>query len=148
MKLRRTLRRSNAAGTAAIEFAVVAPALLMVSFGIYEFGRWAWTLEALQESASSGARCVAIGEGACASGGAYSASNTVTYVQKVAAGWGLAVPAADITSTNSTSCGGVSGFSQVGISYVFSTVVPKFIPVGTGGATLSLSSCFPNNVSG
>jgi hypothetical protein len=117
--------------------------LLMMSFGIYEFGRWAWTLEALQESASRGARCIGIGQSACESGGAYSSTSTVTYVQGVAAAWGVTVPAADITSTNATSCGGISGFSQVQISYVFNSVVSKIIPSGTTGTTLTVKSCFP-----
>lgn len=144
MKLLPFLKRSNS-GTAAIEFAFLAPALLLLSFGIYEFGRWAWTLEALQESAAAGARCVGIGQSSCEASGSYSSSSTVTYVQNIAAGWGLSVPSADITSTNSTTCGSVSGFSQVQISYVFFTAVPKYIPVPTGGTTLTVQSCYPNN---
>lgn len=116
----------------------------MMSFGIYEFGRWAWTLEALQESVSRGARCIGIAQSTCESGGAYSSTSTVTYVQGVAAGWGITVPAADITSTNSTSCGGVTGFSQVQISYVFNSVVAKIIPSGNSGTTLTVKSCYPN----
>jgi Flp pilus assembly protein TadG len=141
----RSLGRS---GTAAIEFAFLAPALLMASFGIYEFGRWGWTLEALQESASAGARCAGIGQAACESGGAYSASSTASYVQGVATGWGLTVPTADISSSNSASCGGVTGFSTVTISYVFTSVVTKIIPTGTTGKTLTLTSCFPNTPAG
>jgi Flp pilus assembly protein TadG len=144
MKLLSFLRRCNK-GTAAIEFAFLAPVLLLASFGIYEFGRWAWTLEALQETATSGARCVGIGQSSCEASGTYNASSTATYVQNVALGWGLSVPAADITSTNSTTCGGISGFSQVQISYVFISVVPKFIPTGTNGTTLTVQSCYPNN---
>jgi len=132
------------AGTAAIEFAALSPVLVMTSFGVYEFGRWAWTLEALQEAASQGARCAAIGQAACESGGAFNSSSTATYVQGVAAGWGLTVPAGDITSNNSTSCGGVTGFSQVQISYSFASVVAKIIPTGTGGTILTLTSCYPN----
>jgi len=131
-------------GSTAIEFGFLAPVLLMMSFGIYEFGRWAWTLEALQESASRGARCVGIGQSACESSGAYNSSSTVAYVQGVAAGWGISVPSADITSTNSTSCGGITGFSQVQISYVFNSAVAKIIPSGSSGTTLTVKSCYPN----
>jgi Flp pilus assembly protein TadG len=136
------------AGTTAIEFGALAPVLMMTSFGIYEFGRWAWTLEALQEAASRGARCAAIGQASCESGGAFNSGNTATYVQNVAAGWGLTVPSADITVNNSTSCGGVSGFSQVQISYVFASVVTKIVPSGTNGTTLTESSCYPNTPAG
>jgi len=135
------------AGSTAIEFGILAPVLVAMSFGVYEFGRWAWTLEALQESATQGARCVGIGQSACESSGAYNSSSTASYVQTVAASWGITVPTADITTTNSTSCGGVSGFSQAQISYVFTTVVAKVIPAGTHGTTLTVTSCYPNNTS-
>jgi len=64
------------AGSTAIEFGILAPVLVAMSFGVYEFGRWAWTLEALQESATQGARCVGIGQSACESSGAYNSSST------------------------------------------------------------------------
>ena len=144
MRFYRRLKSLGTRASSAIEFGFLAPVLLAASFGVYEFGRWGWTIEALQESASAGARCVGIGQAACESSGSYSASSTVSYVQDVAAGWGLTVPSGDITSNNSTSCGGVSGFSQVTISYVFTSVVTKIIPSGTSGTTLTLTSCFPN----
>jgi Flp pilus assembly protein TadG len=145
MKLRRIIGFLAAvAGSTAIEFGALAPVLMMTSFGIYEFGRWAWTLEALQEAASRGARCAAIGQAACESSGTFNSGNTVSYVQDVAAGWGLTVPSGDVTANNSTTCGGVSGFSQVQISYVFTSVVTKIIPSGSSGTTLTLTSCYPN----
>jgi len=137
----------NRKGTAAIEFAVLAPALLLLAFGIFEFGRYAWAVEAIQESASAGARCVGIGQSSCEASGTYSASATATYVTGVAAGWGLTIPTSDVTSNNSTSCGGVTGFSQVQISYVFSTVVSKLIP-SLSSKTVTATSCFPNNATG
>ena len=135
------------AGTTAIEFAFLSPALLLMALGIYEFGRWCWAHEAIQESAAQGARCVAIAESACESSGSYSSSATATYVQGVASGWGLNVPTANVISSNSTSCGGVSGFSQVQVSYTFTTVVSRLIPAGTNGTTMTVTSCFPNNAS-
>jgi len=145
MKLSRVIRFvAAAAGTTAIEFGMLSPVLMMSSLGIYEFGRWGWTYEALQEAASQGARCAAIGEAACESSGSFSASNTESYVQGVAAGWGLTVPTSDITVNNSTSCGTISGFSQVQISYVFTSVVTKIIPTGPSGTTVTATSCYPN----
>jgi Flp pilus assembly protein TadG len=136
------------AGSAAIEFGALAPVLMMTSFGVYEFGRWSWTLEALQEAASRGARCAAIGQSACQSSGSFSSGNTATYVQGVAASWGITLPTGDIATNNSTSCGGVSGFSQVQINYSFASVVAKLIPTGTSGTMLTLSSCYPNSPAG
>jgi hypothetical protein len=120
----------------------------MSSFGVYEFGRWGWTLEALQEAASRGARFAAIGQAACESAGAFSSANTISYVQAVASGWGLTVPSGDITTNNNTTCGGVSGFSQVRISYVFNSAVRNFIPTGPNGTTLTQTSCYPNSTAG
>ncbi|HEY1613542.1 MAG TPA: TadE/TadG family type IV pilus assembly protein [Rhizomicrobium sp.] len=134
-------------GTAAIEFAVLAPALLTVAYGVYEFGRMAWTLEALQESATQGARCAGIKQTSCETGGAFSSSATATYIQGVATGWGLTIPSADITATGSTTCAGVSGFAQVQISYVFNTTVANLLPSLANGATLTVKSCYPVNSS-
>jgi len=131
-------------GTAAIEFAMLAVPFLALGLGIYEFGRACWDLEALQESAAQGARCIGVHQSSCYTSGAFDSSATVTYVQNVANGWGLSVPSADITPTQSTTCGTVAGFAQIQISYSFSTVVGNLIPA-LNNQTLNVSSCFPLN---
>jgi Flp pilus assembly protein TadG len=80
-------------GSAAIEFALAAPLFLMLLFGTVEFGRLLWVKQALQEAAVAGARCMALAQGSilngsCTSGGSYSSSQTQSYVQQVASGWG------------------------------------------------------------
>ncbi len=132
------------AGTAAIEFAILAVPFLALSLGVYEFGRACWTIEALQESAAQGARCIAIPQYSCAASGAYSASAATTYVQNIAGGWGVTLPSGDITLTQSTNCGSVAGFAQVQISYNYSTVVGALIPA-LKNQTINVSSCFPDN---
>jgi Flp pilus assembly protein TadG len=132
-------------GTAAAEFGMIALPLLMLALGVFEFTRLYWTPEALQESATAGARCAGILQSSCAVGGAYNAGNTVTYIQQVASNWGITIPTGDITTTNSTTCGGTAGFSQVQINYTFKTLVPNIIPIGTGGKSLIVQSCYPNN---
>jgi Flp pilus assembly protein TadG len=132
-------------GTAAAEFGMVALPLLMLALGVFEFARLYWTQEALQESATAGARCAGILESSCAAGGAYNASNTVSYIQQVASNWGITIPTGDITTTNSTTCGGTSGFAQVQINYTFKTLVPNIIPIGAAGKALIVQSCYPNN---
>lgn len=136
--------RRATGGTAAVEFAFLAVPFLMLAFGVFEFGRACWTLEALQESATQGARCIGVQSTSCYSGGSYSASATTSYVQGVANGWGIAVPSADIVPTQSTSCGTVAGFAQIQITYTFNTVVGQLIPA-LANRTLSASSCFPDN---
>ena len=143
LPLRRFVRSRD--GTAAIEFGVVALPLMMLALGIFEFARLYWTQEALQESAMAGARCMGILQSSCAANGAYSASATTSYIQQVASSWGLTVPSTDISANNGTTCGGLSGFSQVQITYTFHTVVPGIIPIGAQGKSLVIQSCYPNN---
>jgi Flp pilus assembly protein TadG len=137
-------------GTAAIEFALVAPIFLMFLFGIIEFGRLMWTEQALEQTAIAGARCMAIAQGAvqnssCASGGSYSSSNTTTYIQNVASGWGLSIPSTGISLNNAADCGTTGVFSQVTITSTFNTPVPQLVQLATGGTSLTASACYPNN---
>jgi len=144
--VRRLWRDSG--GAAAIEFAAVLGPLLLLTFGVIEFGRLLWTREALQETATAGARCMGMIASSCASGGAYSSANTDTYVEAVAAEWGVTLANANITLNNATTCAGVSapnGFSTVTITYSFQSVVPNEVKSLTGGASLSNTACFPNN---
>lgn len=134
-------------GATAVEFALVAMPLLMLALGVFEFGRYSWTLEAIQASAVSGARCIGISEASCVSGGTYNSASTVTYVQTVAAGWNVSLPSSDIVPSNNTTCGGLTGFAQVQINYLFNTIVPNIIPISTNGKTMTATSCFPINPS-
>jgi len=131
-------------GTASIEFAILAIPFFGLSIGIFEFGRAFWTQEALQESVTQGARCVGIQQSSCYTAGVYSASATKTYVEGVALGWGITVPSADITATQTTTCGGVAGFAQIQIAYTFNTVAGNLIP-SLRSVPLTATSCFPNN---
>ena len=132
------------AATTSVEFAILGVPFLGLVLGVIEFGRASWTLEALQESAQQGARCVAVQSSSCYSSGSYSASATETYVASVAKGWGVTVPTADITPTKSTTCAGISGFSQVQISYTYATIAGSFIP-SLRSEPMTVTSCFPSN---
>jgi Flp pilus assembly protein TadG len=143
----RRLRRDQR-GAAAVEFAAVIGPLLLLTLGVFEFGRLLWTREALQETASAGARCMGMSATSCGSGGTYSATNTTTYIEGVANNWGVTLTNADIALNNSTTCAGVSapnGFSTVTISYTFQSIVPNEVKALTGGEALSNTACFPNN---
>jgi Flp pilus assembly protein TadG len=130
-------------GASAVEFALVAWPLVMMMFAGCEFGRMIWVQEALQDAAISGARCVGLLQTNCASGGAVSSSNAISYVQSEAQLWGVTVPASGVAVTASTSCGGVSGFSQVSVTYTFVSVVPLLLTLLPSGDTLTASACFP-----
>jgi Flp pilus assembly protein TadG len=138
----RTLAGDNT-GATAVEFALLLWPLVLVLFGILEFGRLIWINNALQETAIDAARCAGILESSCATGGAYSSGKTTTYVQSVANAWGITVPTANVTSTANTTCAGIGGFSQVTISYTFQSVVPQVLPSLSGGLPLSATACFP-----
>ncbi len=116
---------------------------LMFSFGILEFGRLIWTSEALRATAAIGARCMGVLAASCASGGTYSSSNTTSYIVSVASGWNITLPSADLTLSASGSCGGVSGFSSVTITYTFSSLVPELL-TALASIPITVQACFPN----
>jgi Flp pilus assembly protein TadG len=145
MLLRRpTSLRHDRSGASAVEFALVLMPLLMLAFGVIEYGRLLWTKQALQEAAIAGARCMGILESSCASGGGFSSTGTTSYVQQVASGWGISVPTADVTLNHNATCGGQTGFSQVSLAFTFTSVVPKIVLL-VGGENLTATACFPNN---
>jgi len=137
--LRRVCRAEN--GATLVEFALVAPVFFVLLFGTIEFGRALWTQQALQETATAGARCMALPQPACASGGAKS------YIQQVANQWGLSLLDSNINPNPAPTCGssGISGFSTVLLTYSFQSVAAAFVQIPSGGITLTAQACFPNN---
>jgi Flp pilus assembly pilin Flp len=63
--IRRALR--DRAGAAAIEFAILAPIMLVVMIGVIEFGRMLWVENALQYAVAQAARCMSIDVTICGS---------------------------------------------------------------------------------
>ncbi|MGA7260668.1 MAG: TadE family protein [Stellaceae bacterium] len=133
----------DARGTTAIEFALVAPVFLMLIFGAIEYSRLLWTLNALQQVAFDGARCMAIPQSSCAVGGSYNSTSTTTHITQTANQWGLSLQT--INLSQNVSCGGVSGFSQVQVSSNFITPVPQIVLLTAAGTTLQATACYPNN---
>lgn len=134
-------------GASAVEFAMVIGPLLLLICGVFEFGRVMWTREALQETATAGARCMGMTASSCASGGGYSSTGTITYIEGVAAGWGITLTASDITLASDAACAGVTaanGFSSVTIAYPFQSIAPNVVKALSGTTTLTATACFPN----
>ena len=127
-------------GVAAIEFAIVIVPLLLFMFGIIEFSRAFWAKEALQQTAVETARCMGL---ALSTAGCTSTSGGQAHAVSVGNTWGLTIPTANVTITTNTSCGGVSPFVTVHITYTFKTVVPDLI-AGLFNDTLYASACFPS----
>jgi Flp pilus assembly protein TadG len=134
-------------GNTAMEFALVAPVFLALVFGIVEYSRYLWMLQALQQAAVEGARCMAIPQSACASGGSYNATNTTSRIQQIGNQWGVSIPSGGVTLSANASCGGTTGFSKVTITSTFNSAVPQLVQLAAGGTSLTATACFPNTPS-
>ena len=131
-------------GAAALEFALVVTALMLLCVGMLEYARLTWTREALQSVAIQGARCMGVQAPSCATSGVYSSSVTATFLTGQAANIGIGLTASSFTLSRSATCGNVGGFSQVSISTSFQTIVPLLL-TGLGTAfPVSAQACFPN----
>jgi Flp pilus assembly protein TadG len=91
-----TLLRRNTAGSAAVEFALTAPVLLLMLFGAIEYGRVLWTQNSIQYAVEQAARCAAMGQTAGAT-----LCTTASATKTFAAGHvvGYTVPTTDFTVT-------------------------------------------------
>lgn len=131
-------------GASAVEFALIAAPLLLLIVGTVEYGRLIWTKQAMQSIAISTARCMGIRQLECSSGGAFSAAATRAMVVADANSIGVGLAAADVTLNKAAICNGISGFSQVTISYQFTSAAPAFLTAMATGGNLSATACFPN----
>ncbi len=116
-------------GTTAIEFALLAPVLFSLILGAIEFGRFLWTVEALNYSVEEAARCGLINpDGNCA---------TTTAVQTFAANASpqLKFPTSTFTVTPAATCG-----YQVSASYSYKFFVSGLFPYTP---TITAQTCFP-----
>ena len=145
---RRFLRARR--GAAAVEFALVSPMLLMLLFGVFEYGRYLWTVNALQQTVTQTARCMGLlnpysaSAYGCATGTAFDASKTRNYGEVLAGAYGITLADSNITLNAAAACGGLADFSQVQIIYVFNTYLPQIVPSMSAGYTINETACFPN----
>ena len=130
-------------GVVAMEFALIATPLMLLTLGTIEFSRLLWTQEALDGTAIQTVRCIGVLTGSCASAGAYSSSSAATYAEQVAAGWGVTITSSNLTMTTNEASGACAGLSQVSISYTFSSVIPGLLAM-LSSQSLTAQACFPN----
>jgi Flp pilus assembly protein TadG len=116
-------------GGPALEFALIAPTLLLLILGGMEFSRFLWTESALQLSVEQAARCYAWEVSTCTS-----SSGVQAYAATVA-------PQLNFSSSvfKATSCDGGAG-AEVTASYQYSFIAKGLFPFTP---TLSASACFP-----
>lgn len=111
-------------GTAAIEFAFVAPVLLLLTLGVIDTGRMMWTAATLEHAAREGARYASL-RGADSSQ-PVTDQNVGDYVKNRAVG----VNAADLSVSVTWSPNNYSGSSvTVGVGTTFDFVLIGFLPL-------------------
>jgi Flp pilus assembly protein TadG len=132
----RLLRRLGASndGASAVEFALVAPILLTLLFGIFEFGRVLWTQGILDYAVEQAARCASIDTTNCGSSGAIK-----SYASALTTPLNLNT---SVFTATTAACG-----NQVTASYPFN-FIGTFALIGGNAlfptsVTLTSSSCYP-----
>lgn len=123
---------------------MVAGPLALLLFGTIEFGRLMWLRQALEETATAGARCMGIPQPQCMSGNAYDTAAARAFIIAEAAGWGLQIEPDDLAIDRAATCSGLADFSTVSISYTFSSAVPMLFEAIGAGPEISTQVCFPN----
>jgi Flp pilus assembly protein TadG len=141
-------------GTAALEFAAIAPVFMLMFLGAVDFGRLLWTQSTLQQATEAAARCASFNTSTCDN-----ATDTQSYAANQT--YGLSsVSSSNFTAnlystaspyycdTNSSTPGNLPG-NKVAASYTFTFIVPVgnlmrlFGASFTGSMTLSAQSCYP-----
>lgn len=135
--MRRLLRDER--GNSVTEFALLGPTFLMMLFLVMEGGRALFTKQAVNELAAAAARCAAIHATGC---------TTTTEVASWTASRGttrsrLAITAAMVTPTMSTTCNGQTGMAQVKIDYTYKKTLVNLLPTSVMPSTFTSTSCFP-----
>jgi len=132
MRTPATLReRRRQRGAAAIEYALILPAVLIFFFGLMDAGRLLWSYTTLSRAVEAAARCGAINTTLCGT-----AAQVKTFA--VSQAWGMTITASAFTVTTAT-CG-----IKVSGSYDFEYVMPilnAVVPKGT--ITVTASACYP-----
>jgi len=127
MKLQRL--RSDTEGATAVEFAVMAPLFLVLTFGVIEVGLLMWIVLGLQHGVEMAARCATINTTLC---------NTTSDIQNFGAqnAYGLNPAPAAFTVNTLAACG-----NQVTANYTFNWLTDYFFAAPS--LTLSARSCYP-----
>lgn len=125
------LRRRD--GTAAIEFSLTLPILLLATLGIVEFGRAMWAQSALNYAVEQAARCYTLQTSGCTS-----VSATQTYAASVT-GMTFTSSSPVFSVTEGTACGGGITGNMVSVTYAFPFLTSLF----DFNLNLAAQSCYP-----
>lgn len=116
-------------GTTAVEFALVAPVLILFLFGILKLGLALWYQNALDYSVAEAARCAANSPSTCGN------SSQITSYAAATSGAGFASSVFAYTAPATGNCG-----YQVTANYPMSLAIPYL----NLNVTLTSSACYPN----
>lgn len=125
-------------GSVAVEFALLLPVLLLIVFGLIDFGRATWYQITLTQAAREGARVASLGWPA-------TGTNSVTSrVQSMTTPNGITPVTVTITPSTSPPCttgagAGVDAVVTVSYSYSFLTPVAAIATLAGGRVTLPSS---------
>ncbi|MGN6676792.1 MAG: TadE/TadG family type IV pilus assembly protein [Streptosporangiaceae bacterium] len=125
MKRRAWLRQARDRGAAAIEFALLFPLLMLIVFGIIDFGRALNAQITLTQAAREGARLDALGE-----------PNVQSQTQSAATG----LSPVNVTVTACPPGAGPDVNAEVDVSYTFNFITPIGTIAGLIGGAGSLGS--------
>ncbi len=128
------LRQCNK-GSTIVEFALVAPAFVMIIFGIIEASRVFWIKQTLDEVAYSTARCMSVSSTCDGTGAPQS------YAIARARGYSISLTAPQVVSVNGTACKGTTGANSVTITKNIGSPMGGLIPQMP--STLRATACFP-----
>jgi Flp pilus assembly protein TadG len=114
-------------GAAAVEYALLLPALLVFTLGIIDVGRLLWTQTTLDRAVEAASRCAAIDTTSC---------GTAAQIQAFAVqeAYGLQITATAFTSGTTGCTSGVSA------SVPFVLIIPW---LSTTSLTLTAKACYP-----
>lgn len=118
-----------------MEFALVAPAFVMIIFGIIEASRVFWIKQTLDEVAYSTARCMSVSS-TCDGAGA-----PQTYAIDRARGYSVTLTAGQVVSATGTTCKSTAGANSVTITKNIGSPMGGLIPQMP--STLRATACFP-----
>jgi Flp pilus assembly protein TadG len=114
-------------GAAAVEFALILPLLMLLVFGIIDFGRALNAQITLTQAAREGARLDALGQSNAA---------VVSRTQTAATGLNLNAPNGSVTETQvCMPNAGATADAQVTVSYQFSFITPVGAIAGLFGGS-------------
>jgi Flp pilus assembly protein TadG len=134
----------NDRGSAALEFAIVAPIWVTFVVGLMQIGMTFWVNNMMHNMVAATARCMAINVNNPSATQCFDQSSMRTYAQNYAQSTSSQVfdfSASASLLTLSEGGAGCAGGSQVSLSYTMPQNILFFFPTVI---TLDFSSCYPN----